>query len=221
MRSLLAFHRQRCTPGALRAASSIPPTASDAAFRFEPLLPARPRSSGLLQVRPPASDEARRQAACKAFLPDIGSAASLALFERLQAPHRQLRTQRADSERCFPLRHEAWLASESGRLLQMTLADEAKVAAESLLGSVDAQRFLEQLRAPRLMEEMTRTPQNGTIPRLKPCDELSRAAAPASDASEMSHNQMHPASRRTRCTLDTLRAASSIPSTASDDAFRF
>ena len=64
----------------------------------------------------------------------------------------------------------------------MKLADEANLAAESLLGSVDAQRFLEQLRAPRLMEEMTRTPQNGTIPRFKPCDELSRTAAPASDA---------------------------------------
>ena len=63
----------------------------------------------------------------------------------------------------------------------MKLADEANLAAESLLGSVDAQRFLEQLRAPRLMEEMTRTAQNDTILRLKPCDELSRAAAPASD----------------------------------------
>ena len=52
----------------------------------------------------------------------------------------------------------------------MTLADEAKVAADSLLGSVDAQRFLEQLRAPRLMVETTQTAQNGTIPRLKPCD---------------------------------------------------
>ena len=104
----------------------------------------------------------------------------------------------------------------------MELADEANLAAESLLGSVDAQRFLEQLRAPRLIAETTRTPQNGTIPRLKPCDELSRAAAPAPDAvAEMSHNQMHPASRRTHCTLDTLRAASSIPSTASDAARRF
>ena len=64
----------------------------------------------------------------------------------------------------------------------MKLADEAKVAAESLFGCVNVQRFLEQLRAPRLMEEMTRTAQNGTILRLKPCDELSRAAAPASDA---------------------------------------
>ena len=62
----------------------------------------------------------------------------------------------------------------------MTLADEAKVAAESLLGSVDEQRFLEQMRVPRLMVETTQTAQNGTIPRLKPCDELSRAAAPAS-----------------------------------------
>ena len=82
----------------------------------------------------------------------------------------------------------------------MTLADEAKVAAESLFGCVNVQRFLEQLRAPCLVVEMTPTPQNGTIPRLKPCDELSRAAAPASDAvAEMSHNQMHRASRRTHC----------------------
>ena len=58
----------------------------------------------------------------------------------------------------------------------MTLADEAKVAAESLLGSVDAQRFLEQLRAARLMVDTTHAAQKGTIPRLKPRDEQSRAA---------------------------------------------
>ena len=46
----------------------------------------------------------------------------------------------------------------------MKLADEANLAAESLLGSVGAQRFLEQLRALRLIIEMTRTAQNGTIP---------------------------------------------------------
>ena len=39
-------------------------------------------------VRPLASDAARWQAACEAVSPSIGSAAPLALFERLQAPHR-------------------------------------------------------------------------------------------------------------------------------------
>ena len=57
----------------------------------------------------------------------------------------------------------------------MKLANKAiRKPQASLLGSVDAQRFLEQLRASRLMVEMTRTAQNGTVPRIQPCDELSQ-----------------------------------------------
>ena len=54
----MASHRKRCTLDTHRAASGIPPTASDAARRIWPLLPAPPRSSRLaFQVRPSASDE--------------------------------------------------------------------------------------------------------------------------------------------------------------------
>ena len=58
MRSLLAFHRQRCTPGALRAASGIPSIAARAAFRFYPLLPARSRGSWLCPSSTGCDDEA-------------------------------------------------------------------------------------------------------------------------------------------------------------------
>ena len=82
-------------------------------------------------------------------------------------------------------------------------SDEARrQAAESLLGSVNAQRFLAQLRAPRLMVEMTRAAQNGTIPRPKPCDELQveqrhlrpmkLADEPQSNATYFSSAALHP-----------------------------
>ena len=55
---LAASHWKRCTLDTHQAASGIPPTASHAARRIWPLLPAPPRSSRLaFQVRPPASDE--------------------------------------------------------------------------------------------------------------------------------------------------------------------
>ena len=167
----MASRRQRCPPGALRAASGITSTASDAARRNWTLLPAPPRSSRLaFQARPPASGEDFRRAASKlrrthsaaqmpsvasnslhaphlapgthrgaerraptnpamrrawsssgpcvsmkltggerrCFLPFVGSAAPLALFGRLHASHRQLRTQlRPEFSRCFPLAREA------------------------------------------------------------------------------------------------------------------
>ena len=54
----MASHRKHCTLDTHQAASGIPPTASDAARRIWPLLPAPPRSSRLaFQVRPSASDE--------------------------------------------------------------------------------------------------------------------------------------------------------------------
>ena len=54
----LRLHGQRCMLGALRVASSIPSTASEAARRHHPALSARQRRNRLAsELQPPASDD--------------------------------------------------------------------------------------------------------------------------------------------------------------------
>ena len=128
------------------------------------------------------ADKATIECAVECFLPLIGSAACPTLFERLRTIHRCLRTTNVALSCCFLLAREAPRLRPSPRLNQMKLADNAiRKPPPSLLGSADAQRSFEQLRAPRLAPELLCGAPNGTVPRIQPCDELSRAAAPASD----------------------------------------
>ena len=110
----MASHRKRCTLDTHRAASGIPPTASDAARRNWTLLPAPPRSSRLaFQVRPPASGEDFRRAASKlrrthsaAQMPSVASSS-------LHAPHLAPGTHRGAERRAptNPAMRRAWSSS--------------------------------------------------------------------------------------------------------------
>ena len=112
------------------------------------------------------TDEPRRPAARRCLWPLTGSAAPSTHIRRLRASHRQLRTQRAEFGRCFPLRHEALGSlSKSGRRRPMKLQTRRKHAAESPLGSTNAIGCLEQLHAP--------SPGVGNSPRrrtARPCE---------------------------------------------------
>ena len=113
-------------------------------------LESAPTQPVLLHLRRVASstctDEPRRSAARRCLRPLTGSAAPSTHIRRLRASHRQLRTQRAEFGRCFPLRHEALGSlSKSGRRRPMKLRTRRKQAAESPLGSTDAIGCLKQL----------------------------------------------------------------------------
>ena len=121
----------------------------------------------------------------------------------------------------FPLAREA-LSLLSSR----PPADEARGTithkpTASVLGSVDALRFLRHLRASRLMPEMTRGSERRAPahPSLATSKVEQRHLRPMKLADQ--RVKVHSASHRKHCIPGTLRAASGIPSRASEAACRF
>ena len=122
---------------------------------------------------------------------------TLDTHQAASASHRQLRTQRAEFSRCFPLRNEALGSlSKSGRRRPMKLRTRRKQAAESPLGSTDAIGCLKQLA--RIASGAGNSPRRRTA---RPCEsslgtssvEQRGAACTWSQTSESSKSFLAPA----------------------------
>ena len=133
-------------------------------------LESAPTQPFLLHLRRVASStctgEPRRPAARRCLWPLTGSAAPSTHIRPLRASHRQLRAQRAEFVRCFPLRHDALGSlSKSGRRRPVKLRTRRKQAAESPLGSTEAIGCLKQLA--RIASDAGNSPRRRTA---RPCE---------------------------------------------------